>query len=162
MKKLLLLTDFSEASRHALDYARSFFSDTVADFHLLCVYPPESTAAYSPIYSHGASHTAYTDQLNDILIQLRREATTNWHTYRSAVCPGTWLDIIGKSLDMEPYDVVVMGAQKDGTSTLFGRSATALTRQLNANVMVVPVDALTLSAHDAITRYADSGYQPAS
>lgn len=142
MKKLLLLTDFSEASRHALDYARSFFSDSVADFHLLCVYPPESTAAYNPMYCHEASHTAYADQLNDILTQVRREATTNWHTYRSAVCPGTWLDIIGKSLDMESYDFVVMGAQKDGTSALFGHCAIALTRQLKANVLVVPVNAL--------------------
>ncbi len=142
MKKLLLLTDFTEASRHALDYARSFFSDTVTDFHLLCVYPPESTAAYSPIYCHGASHTPYADQLNAILIQLRREATTDWHTYRSAVCPGAWLDIIGKSLDREPYDYVVMGSQKDGTSTLFGHCAVALTRQLKANVLVVPVNVL--------------------
>jgi hypothetical protein len=39
MKKILLLTDLSEASRNALTFARSFFSDTVADFHLLCVYP---------------------------------------------------------------------------------------------------------------------------
>ncbi len=142
MKKLLLLTDFSEASRHALDYARSFFSDTVADFHLLCVYPPESAAAYSPIHSHEASRTAYTDQLNDILTQLRQEATTDWHTYRSSACPGNWLDVVEQSLLLEPYDFVVMGSQKDGTSVLFGHSAVALTRQLKANVIVVPVDAL--------------------
>jgi nucleotide-binding universal stress UspA family protein len=142
MKKLLLLTDFSEASRHALDYAHSFFSDTVADFHLLCVYPPESTAAYIPIHSHEASRTAYTDQLNDILTQLRQGATTDWHTYRSSACPGTWLDVIEQSLLLEPYDFVVMGSQKDGTNALFGYSAVALTRQLKANVMVVPVDTL--------------------
>ncbi len=150
MKKLLLLTDFSEASRHALDYARSFFSDTVADFHLLCVYPPDSMAAYSPIHSHEASRTAYTDQLNDILTQLRKEATTDWHTYRSSDCPGTWLDIIERSLLLEPYDFVVMGSQKDGTNDLFGHSAIALTRQLKANVMVVPVDALAGDARRVV------------
>jgi nucleotide-binding universal stress UspA family protein len=143
MKKLLLLTDFSEASRHALDYARSFFSDTVADFHLMCVTPSESTAAYNPIYCHETSRTAYADQLNDMLTQLRREATTDWHTYRSSVCPGAWLDVVGKSLDMEPYDFVVMGSQKDGTITLFDHSAVALTRQLKANVIVVPVNSPT-------------------
>lgn len=141
MKKLLVLTDFSEASRHALDYARSFFSDTVADFHLLCVSPEAtSLAPYNPIYCHEASRTAYADQLNDILTQLRMQATTDWHTYRSSVCPGTWPDVIGKSLEMEPYDFVVMGSQQEGTITLFGHCAIALTRQLKANVIVVPAN----------------------
>lgn len=142
MKKLLLLTDFSEASCHALDYARSFFGDTVADFHLLCVHPPESTAAYNPIYSHEASRTAYDDQLNDMLTQLRQQATTDWHTFRSSACPGNWLDVVGRSLTVETYDFVVMGSQKDGTNVLFGTSAVSLTRQLKANVMVIPVNAL--------------------
>ncbi len=139
MKKLLVLTDFSEASRHALDYARSFFSDTVADFHLLCVSPPASAAAHNSIYNQKASGTAYTDQLNDMLVPLRWEATTDWHTFRSSTCPGTWLDIIEKSLALEPYDFVVMGSQEDGTAALFGHCAIALIRQLKANVLVLPV-----------------------
>lgn len=136
MKKLLILTDFSEASRHALDYARSFFGSTVANFHLLCVSPPASAIADN----QKASGTAYTDQLNDILTQLRWEATTDWHTFRSSTCPGTWLDVVGKSLALEPYDFVVMGSQEDGTSALFGHCTIALTRQLKANVIVVPVN----------------------
>lgn len=142
MKKILLLTDFSEASKHALDFARAFFGDTVANFHLLCVYPPEFIRSYNPIYSHEASRTAYDDQLNDIVTTLRQEATTDWHTFRSLACPGVWIDVIERALKAETYDFVVMGSQKDGTNELFGTSAIALTRQLKANVLVVPVDAL--------------------
>ena len=141
MKKILVLTDFSEASSHALDFARAFFSDTVADFHLLCVYPPASTGSYNPLRIE-ASRTAYEDQLNDIVMTLRAEATTDWHTFRSLACPGIWIDIIEQALELEVYDYVVMGSQKDGTNELFGNSAIALTRQLKANVLVIPVDFL--------------------
>ena len=142
MKKILLLTDFSEASKHALDFARSFFGDTVADFHLLCVYPLEPDGFRSPMHGTKTAHAAYAEPLNDMVMELRRQVTTDWHTFRSSACPGPVLEVVEKSLDMETYDFVIVGAKKDGTNELFGNSAIGLTRQLKANVLVVPVDAL--------------------
>ncbi len=141
MKKLLLLTDFSEASNHALAFARSSFGDTVADFHLLCVYPAEPDGLYRPLHSAEATRTVYADRLNELVNALRREATTDWHTFRSSACQGELLAIVEKSLDREVYDFVIIGAKKDGTSELFGHSAIALTRQLKANILVIPLDA---------------------
>lgn len=141
MKKILLLTDLSEASRHALRFARSFFSDTVADFHLLCVHPPALYGSPGFVYTTKPSTTACADQLRAILSELHREATTNWHTFRSSDCPGDWLEVVRKSLEMERYDFVIFGANEDGTPELFGDSTTAWARHLNANVLVVPVHA---------------------
>lgn len=141
MKKLLLLTDFSEASHYALAFARSFFGDTVADFHLLCVHPLSSDGSYSPLYATETARTACDDQLHDIIHGLQQEATTNWHTFRSSACPGPLLEVVEQSIKLEPYDFVVLGARADGISELFGSSAIALTRQLKANVLVIPVDA---------------------
>ncbi|MGO8609027.1 universal stress protein, partial [Rhizobium johnstonii] len=62
MKKILVLTDFSEASRHALQFARSFFSDTVAEFHLLCVYPVEEDSFYSRNHVAQTACTAFAEQ----------------------------------------------------------------------------------------------------
>ena len=75
-------------------------------------------------------------------MELRRRATTDWHTFRSTACPRNVLEVVEKSLDVEAYDFVVVGAKKDGTNELFGNSAIGLTRQLKANVLVVPVNAL--------------------
>ncbi len=141
MKKILLLTDFSEAAQNALHVARSLFSDTVADFHLLCVYPLETDSFYSQQHVAQTAHTAFADQLHDIVVELRRQAVTDWHTFRATARPGQLLAVIGGILAGETYDFVVVGAKKDGTNELFGNTATALIRQVAANVLVVPVNA---------------------
>lgn len=141
MKKILVLTDFSEASRNALQFARSFFGDTVAEFHLLCVHPVETDAFYSAHHVAKTASTAFAEQLSDVVAELRREATTDWHTFRSSARPGNLLDVVRQYVDASQYDYIVIGAKKDGTNELFGNSATALIRQVSANVLVVPVDA---------------------
>jgi len=141
MKKILLLTDFSEASRNALAYCRSFFSDTVADFHLICAYPVEADHFYTQKHVAQTARTAFADQLHDIVTELRLQSDADWHTFRSSARAGTLLDVVNQAVDTEPYDYVVIGAKKDGTNELFGNSATALVRQVKANVLIVPVDA---------------------
>jgi len=140
MKKILLLTDFSEASRQALTYARAFFGDTVADFHLLCAHPVEPDSFYGAKHVSTTARTAFADALCDLVASLRREAANDWHTFRSSACPGPLLDAVTDALSNETYDYVVIGAKKDGTNELFGNTATTLVRYLNANLLVVPVD----------------------
>lgn len=141
MKKILLLTDFSEASQNALRYARLFLNDTVADFHLLCAYPVEPDGFYTPKHVGHTAQTAFTDQLHDLVTDLRRESDTTWHTFRCSARPGTLLEVVQQAVETEVYDYVVIGGKKDSTNELFGNSATTLIRQLKANVLVVPVDA---------------------
>lgn len=140
MKKILVLTDFSEASSHALQFARSFFSDTVAEFHLLCVYPVESDGFYSQNHVAQTARTAFGEQLMHMVTDLRRDATSDWHTFRSSARPGNLVEVVRQYVDQDMYDYVVIGAKKDGTNELFGNSATALIRQITANVLIVPID----------------------
>lgn len=144
MKKILLLTDLSEASRNALEFARSFFSDAVASFHLLRAHPVESGSQHNPLLVDKAASPTYADQLTDVVSELRREATNDWHTYRSSSWPGKALDVVEQAIDAEGYDFVIIGSQPDddNANELFGNSATALVRQLKANVLLVPVNAL--------------------
>ncbi|MBC8151713.1 MAG: universal stress protein [Bacteroidetes bacterium] len=144
MKKILLLTDFSAASHNALQFARSIFSDTVADFHLLCAHPAE------PNYLEGSKPVAkstrltHANPLHAIVTKLRREATNDWHTFRSSSLPGKALEVVEQVVKAEVYDFVVIGPQPDDDSTdvLFDNSAIALVRQLRANVLLVPVNAI--------------------
>ena len=143
MKKILLLTDFSEASRNALSFARLFFADTLADFHLLCAHPVELGSQQNPMLVVKAARSAYADQLTDVVSELRREATNDWHTFRSSSQPGKAFDIIEQAINAEGYDFVIIGPQPDDDDTieLFTNSATSLVRQLKANVLLVPVNA---------------------
>lgn len=142
MKKILLLTDFSEASRNALSFARLFFADTLADFHLLCAHATESDGFNSPKPVSEIACSTPTDQLHAIVTGLRGEATNDWHTFRSSSQPGKAIDIIEQAINAEGYDFVVIGPQPDDDIIeLFNNSATALVRQLKANVLLVPVNA---------------------
>lgn len=144
MKKILLLTDFSTASCNALRFARSLFSDTVADFHLLSAHPAEPNDGFDSRPVAEVGHSTYADQLHATVMGLRREATNDWHTFRSSDKPGHPLRVIEQAIKAEGYDFVVIGPQPDDddTNVLFGNSTIALIRQLRANVMVVPVNAL--------------------
>lgn len=138
MKKILVLTDFSEASHNALAFARSFFSDSVVNFHLLC-----ANSLEPPIDSANVAQTTrmnYASQLHHIMTELYREATNDWHTYRASSRPGKPLDVVEQAIREEAYDLVVIGPQPDETNDLFGNSAIDLIRQLKANVLVVPGD----------------------
>lgn len=141
MKKILLLTDFSEASQNALAFARSFFSDTVADFHLLYAHPVEPNEGNNAKPVTETTRAAYVDQLQAIVTGLRREATNDWHTFRSSDRLWYPREVVGQAAKAEAYDFVVIGPQQNDTDGLFGNSAIALVRQLKLNVLVVPIDA---------------------
>ena len=141
MKKILLLTDLSEVSRNTLQFARSFFSDTLVDFHLLCVHPAEPNSQHNPILAVKLPRSPYADQLTGVVSELRREVTNDWHTFRSTACPGQLSEVVQRLLEAERYDFVVVGTNPGDANESFGNGAIALIRQLNANVLVVPVDA---------------------
>ena len=152
MKKILLLTDFSEASHNALEFARSFFGDTVADFHLLCANALETANpdAPNPDAIVPPTRPNYADRLHTVVTDLRREVTNDWHTFRSSSLPGKALEVVEQAVKAEVYDFVVIGPQPDETNELFGNSAIALVRRLKANVLVISGDARSRPIHQIV------------
>ena len=141
MKKILLLTDLSEASHNALTFARSFFSDTVADFHLLCVHPLAPGNQHNPLLAYKKLPSIQADKLNNVVNELRRAATNDWHTFRSSASSGQLVDVVTQSLAAELYDFVVIGPQPEETGDLFSNSAIELVHRLRANILIVPSQA---------------------
>ncbi|WP_338868998.1 universal stress protein [Spirosoma sp. SC4-14] len=142
MKKVLVLTDFSEASHNALRFTRSLFADTDTDFHLLCVYPIEPDGFYGQKHVKETACTAFTDSLQELAQTMRTQPVLATHTFRSTALPGTLLDAVQSVLDEDAFDLVVLGSKKEGTNVLFGNSATTLVRQLQTNVLIVPSDSV--------------------
>lgn len=150
MKKILMLTDFSEASRNALVFARSFFNDTLADFHLLNVYPPQTDGFNGLKHNVESARLADSDQLHAIVTELRQQATNDWHTFHASALPGKPIEVIEQLVKEEKYDFVVIGPQMNETYGLFGNSAIGLVHELKANVLVVPTDALTRPIYQVV------------
>ncbi|GAB4029321.1 universal stress protein [Spirosoma jeollabukense] len=143
MKKILVLTDFSEASRNALSFAQSFFSDTIADFHLLTSYPAQTGGFNGLKHNAEAARSATTsaNQLQRMVIELRQQAIQQGHTFRSSALPGDPLEVVEQIVKAETYDFVVIGPQQNDAYGLFGNSAIGLVHELKANILVVPTDA---------------------
>lgn len=139
MKKILVLTDFSASSRNAFQFARSFFSDASADFHLL--YPHLADGIEPPDFVAQMTQLAHETPQAPAATGLPSQDRTDWHTFRSSSKLGKPFDTVQQSIDAEHYDLVVIGPDEAVTDDLFGNSAIALIRLLKANVLVVPADA---------------------
>ncbi|SOD93411.1 universal stress protein [Spirosoma fluviale] len=138
MYKILLLTDFSVASRHAIAYTQTLFADTAADFCLLNAFPLEPEVGFTGAFLIVEER----EQAEKSLIALRHEVTQQpepaYHTYRTVVVPGSPEASVDVMLHQEHFDLVVVGATGSGRSELLGSVATAITRTATTNVLVVP------------------------
>ncbi|MFD2938267.1 universal stress protein [Spirosoma flavum] len=150
MKKILMLTDFSEASRNALCFARAFFADTLADFHLLTIYPAQTEGFNGLKHNAESARSAGANQLHSIVTELRQQATNDWHTFHSSALPGNLLDVVEQIVKADGYDFVVIGLQQNGIYGLFGNGAVGLVHELKANILVVPTDALTKPIYQVV------------
>lgn len=145
-----MLTDFSEASRNALSFAQSFFSDTLADFHLLNVYPAQTDGFNGLKHNAESARLADASQLNAIVTELRQQATNDWHTFHSSALPGKPIEVIEQLVKAGEYDFVVIGPQQNETNGFFGNSAIGLVHELKANVLVVPTDAVARPIYQVV------------
>ncbi len=138
MKKILLLTDFSEASQNALNFIHSFFSDTASHVHLLYPYPRGNEDSLIPINVIGRNRPVYTGQLQDMVVG---DGTDTRQTFHTSGLAGQPVDLIRHSVEDKMYDFVVIGPTEDSTDTVFGHHAIELVRKLKANILVVPASA---------------------
>lgn len=141
MNKILLLTDFSSTSQHAIHFAQALFADTATEFCLLNAFPLEPEVGFS-----GAFMLAEQRQLAEkSILELKRKLLDmpipDHHSYRTMVMMGGPGNAVKALLAEEFFDLVVVGAIGSGHSELFGSVATEMIRSAATNVLVVPVSA---------------------
>ncbi|QIP13720.1 universal stress protein [Spirosoma aureum] len=140
MYKILLLTDFSLASRHAIAYAQALFSDTSVDFCLLHTFPLVPVEGYSGSLLLGEQIESAEKSIKSLKHAIKQQEPT-YHTYRSQVALGTPAHAVEVILTQQYFDLVVLGATGLGKNELFGSVATGMIRQAKTNVLTVPVSA---------------------
>ncbi|WP_338870571.1 universal stress protein [Spirosoma sp. SC4-14] len=141
MYKLLLLTDFSAASRHAIAFAQALFADTAADFCFMNACSIEPSLQDSGAFLLNERWLAAEKLLNELQRELTQQPEPTYHTYRTITMIGEPVDSVNKLLDSESFDMVVVGATGHGWSELMGSVATDAVQTIKTNVLVVPTAA---------------------
>lgn len=138
MYKLLLLTDFSAASQHAIVYTQALFSDTAADFCLLHAFPFVPEEGYSGTLLLGEQLESAEKAMQALKRSITRQPVPAYHTYRTLVALGSPERALEVQLAQEHFDLIVVGATGSGRNEFFGSVATGLIRTAQTNVLVVP------------------------
>jgi nucleotide-binding universal stress UspA family protein len=146
MKRILLLTDFSEAAHNAIDYAQKLWANFDCEFHLLHVVISGSYTTES-LLSSGTNEDIYSSLLKSTKEEMVKtlkqisEANTNpKHHFKSHLDHDLFIDAIDQVVLKEHIDVVVLGSNgaSDVKEVLFGSHSLKVMRQLPHNVLVIP------------------------
>lgn len=138
MYKVLFLTDFSAASRHALAYTQALFADTAANFCLLNAFQLQPELSYGGAILMAEERETAEQALHDFRHQMTQPPVPAYHTYQTMTVLGSPAAAVQTLLDDELFDLVVVGATGSGLSEFFGSVATGLIRAAKTNVLVVP------------------------
>jgi len=141
MYKVLLLTDFSAASQHAIAYAQTLFDDVSTDFCLLHVFPLEPELGYGSAFLLADERETTEKSLEKLQQTITQQPVPAYHTYRNMVAVGDLEGAVAQLVKQEAFDAVVVGATGAGQSKLFGSVATGIIRRGKTNVLVIPASA---------------------
>ncbi|GAB3949640.1 hypothetical protein GCM10028805_26230 [Spirosoma harenae] len=138
MYKILLLTDFSTPSKHAIAFAQALFADAATDFCLLHAFPFVPEDGYSGTFLLGEQLESAEKAIKALHRSLTQQPVPNYHSYRSKMILGNPERAVEELLSQENFDLIVVGASGTGHSEFLGSVATGLIRAAKTNVLVVP------------------------
>jgi hypothetical protein len=121
MKKILFLTDFSEASVRSLRYLGELYESEDCEFTILHCYELPPGVPYHLIPQSTCKKMQ--GKMVQYLLKVRREGTLGRHRYEGRVLPGPAPALVGMLCALEGYEVVQQGTW-----------AAAPTRQAESNV----------------------------
>ena len=146
MKRILLLTDFSENSINAMNYALQLFYNDICDFVVLNVQDALSYSADDLIASRPGESLYEVlvleskTRLNQIVERLKLKANGRLHSFKSVVDYDLFIDAVKQTIVKEHVDYVVTGT--NGASNIreaiLGSNALKILRYVDCNTLVVP------------------------
>lgn len=135
MKRILLLTDFSDTSRTAIRYALQMYKDHDCEFMVLngFVGVPEASN-----YLDAQLYQTYKAQIDEYVGELRQAYVNERHSFEGESVDGNLFIAISELHNQKPFDLVVVGATGSGKSVRLGSVATEIIRTAPCEVLVVP------------------------
>ncbi len=147
MKNILLLTDFSENSWNAIDYALKFFENSTYDFYLLHVdklsYLITGDIPYAP--TDQIVEEVYTKpskiKLRNILKRISSKFSQHKnHRFHSFTEYGFFIDSVKNMVDEKKIDCIVMGAKGDSGMNpyIIGSNTGDVITKVKCDILVIP------------------------
>ncbi|OIN56354.1 universal stress protein [Arsenicibacter rosenii] len=142
MKRILLASDFSDASEHAFRYALNILGYVPCDCTLLHAFPIQLETAHTPFYEADIVQQRSLEMLSTLGRQLKAERNYRWHRFAPQTYPGNSLSAIQHASGQEKYDWIIVGASGRGLNPWLGSTSSNLLREARTNLMVVPATAI--------------------
>lgn len=139
MYKILVLTNFSPASHHAVAFTQALFADTDTQFCLLHAFSAQPTEGFTGSFLLAEQRQFAEKSLQELERTLTQQPVPTYHTYRTLAMLGNPVSAVETLLAQEYFDLVVVGATGSGRTEFLGSVATGMIRAANTNVLVVPV-----------------------
>lgn len=143
MKKMIVLTDFSDASRNAGRYAVSLAKEFEASVTLLNVTPPSAVVHDSMFASVMITQAEILQENKELMVaEIDRLLGLHGKKVTGFVKEGYISDTISALVSEENTDLVVMGMKGKGKSnSVFGSTTTTLVRKSDFSILLVPEEA---------------------
>jgi len=148
MKRILLPTDFSTNSLHAIDYALNFFKGDEAHFVFLNIqksseYITDDLLTASPNSSvHEAISSDNTEKLEALEAKYREEFTSGSYTFESIFDFDVFIDAIAQIVRAKNIDLIIMGTNgaSNAKEVIFGSNTLQVIRHISCPVLAIPED----------------------
>lgn len=146
MKRILLLTDFSDAAVNAIHFALRFWSGATCEFYLAHI-QDSSDFTSDNLMSYPSSVSIYDSLVKDSKNKLKlleknlfEKYSYENYSFKSIVDVDGFTDAINQLVQLNDIDQVVLGS--NGVSSLkevfFGSHALMAMRSVNCHVLVIP------------------------
>jgi nucleotide-binding universal stress UspA family protein len=145
MKKILLLTDFSDNAHNAIHYAMHFFKSEICAFHVMHVHKARSfisddlmTSSTESVYE---SFTKVPKQKLNTLVEGLKETYNNPnHTFEIIVDFDVFTDAISQAVKSKGIDIIVMGSNgaTGAQEIVFGSNTIKVMRHVVCKTLIVP------------------------
>lgn len=145
MKHILLLSDFSNNSKNAIDYALQFFRKEKCVFYVLFVKSSGSyttddlmTSATKSIYD--AILKSEKNKLAKLVSALKVDYPNENHTFRTIVDYDNFIDSIKQVVESKKINLIVMGTNgvTGAKEVVFGSNTINVVRSVNCDTLVIP------------------------
>lgn len=156
MKKILLLTDYSDTSRNAIRYALQIYKNFDCEFMVLngFVGVPEASN-----YLDAQLVQTYKVQIDEYVEDLKQVQTNAQHSFEGKSVEGNLFIAISELHNRSPFDLVVVGATGSGKSVRLGSVATEIIRTAPCEVLVVPSSAIPKRIENIVIATDYSNFQ---
>lgn len=174
MKNILLPTDFSDNSMHAINHALQLFSEEMCQFYLLHSYAPMVDNMDSLQISgtqfdvEGAAKKASQERLSSFLDKIEKSFKNSHHTFDSISTSNSLTHEVKDLVEKKYIDYVVMGTRgaTGSKEVLFGSNTVHVFKNATCPVLAIPENAEYKTLQDILfttdyeIAYQDKNLQP--